>query len=406
MGEIIRLGLRYPVKVTVKVKSLATDGIIEEKRTPASLQLRYIVSPTSRKFPLMLKLFHELKPRPQKAIVFLSTCAAVDYFQHLLPGLLPQGWTLVPLHGKLPHKTREKNFQKFSNSVLPTVLLTTDVASRGLDIPQVDLVVQIDPPTDPKGFIHRSGRAGRAGRRGLSVLFLRPGREADEYVPFLEVRKTPIQELENIPLKVSDEEVSALVGKMRATVLTDRALHDKAQRGFVSWVRAFSTHAASAIFRITELDWEDLGTAWALMKMPKMPELKMWCGDKTLGGISKSIDWENYGYKDKAREKNRRALIAAETEKSSIGLAGEENEIKELRKKRNAAWSGKHEKEEGRAVRKYKRQRKQEAKRIASLTDEEKVKEMELSLMIAEVRRRNMATSASKGEQEFNGFDD
>ena len=50
----------------------------------------------------------------------------------------------------------------------------------------VDLVVQIDPPSDPKVFLHRCGRAGRAGRRGLAVTFLTPGREED-YVSFLAV---------------------------------------------------------------------------------------------------------------------------------------------------------------------------------------------------------------------------
>ena len=84
---------------------------------------------------------------------------------------------------------KEKYFATFANTTMPSILLTTDVAARGLDIPQVDLVIQVDPPTDPKGFLHRCGRAGRAGRKGLSVVFLQPGREED-YLAFLEVGKT------------------------------------------------------------------------------------------------------------------------------------------------------------------------------------------------------------------------
>jgi ATP-dependent RNA helicase DDX55/SPB4 len=114
----------------------------------------------------------------------------VDYFQHILSALLPNQFSLISLHGKHPSNVRQKNFSNYIKAITPTILLTTDVAARGLDMPQVDLVIQIDPPSDPTVFLHRCGRAGRAGRKGLSVITLQPGREED-YIPFLEVRKTP-----------------------------------------------------------------------------------------------------------------------------------------------------------------------------------------------------------------------
>ncbi|KAJ2899437.1 DEAD-like helicase [Zalerion maritima] len=416
VGEIIRVGLRYPVKVTVKVKSLAAGGVIEEKKTPASLQLRYMVCPASHKLPAVAQLLQNLDLKPQKTIIFFSTCAAVDYYQHLLPSILPEGLNLVPLHGKQPSNTREKNFAKFSNSVLPTVLLTTDVAARGLDIPQVDLVVQLDPPTDPKAFIHRSGRAGRAGRRGLSVLFLRPGREVDEYVPYLAVRKTPIELLSYPAIEVSDVEAAKATEAMREVARKDRALHDKAQKGFVSWVRSFTAHTASAIFKVTELDWTDMANSWALLKMPKMPELKSWKGDKTLGGVSIAIDWDEYRYKDKTREKNRKEQLREYLEKKERGDFDKEKETKDMKRKRNDAWSGKHEKEDVRVERREKRQKKKEKKRLEGLDEEEKVKEQELQKLIQEVRRRNAEKERADNEgqggggggddDEFEGFGD
>lgn len=76
------------------------------------------------------------------------------------------------LHGKHPPKVREQNFTAFKNVIPPFILLTEDIAARGLDIPQVDLVVQLDSPTDPMVFVHRYRREGQARRKGLSVIFL------------------------------------------------------------------------------------------------------------------------------------------------------------------------------------------------------------------------------------------
>jgi ATP-dependent RNA helicase DDX55/SPB4 len=401
VSEIIRVGLRNPVKVQVKVKSLKTGGVIEERRTPASLSMKFLLTPASQKLPALAQVLEKMEPRPQKSIVFLSTCAAVDYFQHILPVLLPDGYTCVPLHGKHHSTVRQKNFAKFINSAQPTILLTTDLAARGLDVPQVDLVVQIDPPSDPKVYLHRCGRAGRAGRKGLSILFLQPGREED-YVPFLDIRKTPIEPLTYPEIRLSESAAEEATEKIRDLVKEDRALHEKGQRAFVSWVRSYSNHTASSIFRVPDLDWADLAKGWGLLRLPKMPEAKKFEGDRSLGI---EMDWDNFAYKDKAREKQRRA----ELEKEDDPAEGEKAEaIKAKRKRNTEAWSDKHEKEDMRVVRREKRQKKRDAERKGKLTEEEMAKERDLEDLLAEIRRKNQATFAAaeaKAEDEFEGFD-
>ena len=123
--------------------------------------MSYLITSASHKFPAISKILSALETPPNKTIIFLSTCAAVDYFQHVFPSVLPsrigQSFTLVPLHGKHPAKARIKNLAIFTDSTTPSILLTTDVAARGLDIPQTDLVIQVDPPSDPKVFLHRCG---------------------------------------------------------------------------------------------------------------------------------------------------------------------------------------------------------------------------------------------------------
>jgi ATP-dependent RNA helicase DDX55/SPB4 len=390
VGEIVRVGLRNPVKISVKVKSAAGD----DKRTPVSLQMSYLLTSPSRKFPALFSLLSQLQPTPQKSIIYLSTCAAVDYFQPILSVLLPKQFSLIPLHGKHPPNVRQKNFSKYITAVTPTILLTTDVAARGLDIPQVDLVVQIDPPSDPKVFIHRCGRAGRAGRKGLSVVFLQPGREED-YIPFLEVRKTPITLLKKPNIIITDEDAKLVTLKIRKEVLTDRALYDKGLRAFVSWVKAYSKHQASSIFRISDLDWADLGNAWGLVRLPKMPELKNWTGDKSLGV---QLDMSTYEYKDKIREKARMAAMEEERNKVKEGPS---EEVLRKRKEREA-WSHKHEQQDEKEARREKKRRKKEAERIEKMTDEERAEEEKLQKLIEEVKRKNIRDET----EEFKGFDD
>ncbi|KAI0136888.1 P-loop containing nucleoside triphosphate hydrolase protein [Xylariales sp. AK1849] len=405
VGEIIRVGLRNPVKIAVKVKSLKTGGIIEERRTPISLQMSYLVTKASQKLPALVQLLDKLEPRPQKSIVFLSTCAAVDYFQHVLPTLLPNGYSLVPLHGKHPPQVRQKNMARYLSSTRPTLLLTTDLAARGLDLPSVDLVVQIDPPSDPKVMIHRCGRAGRAGRKGLAVIFLQPGKEEEGYVPFLDIRKTPITPLIQPEIAVSDAEADEATERIRVAVKEDRAVYEKAQRAFVSWIRSYTKHTASSIFRVGDLDWADLGKGWGLLRLPKTPESKSFQGDKKLG---LEMDWDAFAYKDKTREKARQAALEAEADPAS----GEKVEAVKTKRKRNAeAWSDKAEKEEVRVVRREKRQKKRDAERRGQMTDEDKLKERELEDLLAEVRRTNQENFAKKAagtgarDDEFKGFD-
>ena len=388
VDQLIRVGLRNPVRIAVRVKG--ADGA-QDKRTPASLQMAYAIGKASQKLPMSCKLLTKVQPTPLRSIVYLSTCAAVDYFQSLLTNMLPEGTILVPLHGKHPSNVRLKNFTRFVNSASPAVLLTTDVAARGLDIPAVDLVVQIDPPSDPKVFLHRCGRAGRAGRRGLSVVLLHPGREED-YISFLEVRKTPIALLEDPDLSISDEEAEEFRQHLIRQVLVDRGLHDKAQRAFVSWVKSYSKHQASSIFRVSDLDWSDLASGWGLLRLPKMPELKTY--DRSIFKAP-TVDWDSYAYKDKQREKHR--LDEAENAKDQPELTNKKRDTK------GGSWSANLERKSTREVRRTKKEVKRENQRAAGLTTAEKEHEEETARLVEQVRQEQKKSGL--GEDVFEGFD-
>lgn len=87
------------------------------------------------------------------------------------------------LHGDIPQKQREMTLKGFRNGTFE-VLVATNVAARGLDIPEVDLVVQCSPPKDVESYIHRSGRTGRAGRTGVCICFYQ--RKEEEQLRYVE----------------------------------------------------------------------------------------------------------------------------------------------------------------------------------------------------------------------------
>jgi ATP-dependent RNA helicase DDX55/SPB4 len=350
----------------------------------------YLTMPASHKIPMLCKLLKTLDPIPTKTIVYVSTCAAVDYLQHVLPSVVKEtvgDVSLIPLHGKHPPAVRHKNFTKFSDATSPSILLTTDVAARGLDIPELDLVVQIDAPSDPKVFLHRCGRAGRAGRKGLAVVFLHSGRE-EEYVQLLDVRKTPVTPLELPGLYVGPEDAKEVVDRIRAIAREDRALHDKAQRGFVSWVRSYSKHQAGSIFRITDLDWSDLGSAWGLLRMPKMPELKNWEGDRDLG---LGVDFKRYAYRDRLREKLRQEALHEESMHP--------NSVARVEPQNKRSWSDKLDRKDETARQREKRQKKRAREKWDQMTSTEREEQIELERMIEQVK------SNAINDQEFQGFD-
>jgi superfamily II DNA/RNA helicase len=101
----------------------------------------------------------------QRTIIFSRTKRGAD---RLTDALRREGVNARAIHGDLRQQARERALNAFTEGRLP-VLVATDVAARGLDVDNVDVVVHFDPPEDHKAYIHRSGRTARAGREGVAV---------------------------------------------------------------------------------------------------------------------------------------------------------------------------------------------------------------------------------------------
>jgi ATP-dependent RNA helicase DeaD len=106
------------------------------------------------------------------ALVFCNTRDAV---RHLQATLLERGFSVVALSGELTQNERTQALQSLRDG-RARVCVATDVAARGIDLPNLDLVIHADLPNDAEVMQHRSGRTGRAGRKGVSVLLVVPAR--------------------------------------------------------------------------------------------------------------------------------------------------------------------------------------------------------------------------------------
>jgi len=101
-----------------------------------------------------------------QAIVFCSTKAEANAL--LLSEKIKKD--IEVMHGDIAQNQREVTLKRFKEQKF-SVLVATDVASRGLDIPNVDLVIQVEPPKDTETYIHRAGRTARAGKAGTCITF-------------------------------------------------------------------------------------------------------------------------------------------------------------------------------------------------------------------------------------------
>ncbi|XP_005858805.2 PREDICTED: ATP-dependent RNA helicase DDX18 [Myotis brandtii] len=146
-------------------------GVDDDKTnaTVDGLEQGYVVCPSEKRFLLLFTFLK--KNRKKKLMVFFSSCMSVKYHYELLNYIdLP----VLAIHGRQKQNKRTTTFFQFCNADTG-ILLCTDVAARGLDIPEVDWIVQYDPPDDPKEYIHRVGRTARGlNGRGHALLILRP----------------------------------------------------------------------------------------------------------------------------------------------------------------------------------------------------------------------------------------
>ncbi|MEO6826887.1 MAG: DEAD/DEAH box helicase [Microbacteriaceae bacterium] len=145
-----------------------------------------------------------------RRILFMRT---KHHAKKLAKQLTQSGIPSVDLHGNLSQAARDRNLASFAAGDV-RVMVATDVAARGLDVDDIELVVHVDPPTEHKAYLHRSGRTARAGHAGDVVTVMLPTQRKDVA---LMMRKANIN-VRALNVTASSAEVATLVGEVAAYV--------------------------------------------------------------------------------------------------------------------------------------------------------------------------------------------
>ena len=235
------------------------------------------------KIPHLIQLLYGLynSDKNEKIMIFLSTCFSVDYFNIILPLLFKkfniENYSCSKLHSKISQNKREKEYKNFKieDSHKLNILLTTDLSARGIDIPDVDMIIQFDPPKNEDSYIHKAGRTARVGNTGVSILFL-----LEEELSFINFMKQKFIYIDEFPYPYPDdnknEEIVDNLNKLsilkciKDINISDKWIYDKAVNTFISYLRFYKENELKYIFDVRSLDIGNLANSFQLLKLPRL----------------------------------------------------------------------------------------------------------------------------------------
>ncbi|XP_046740861.1 probable ATP-dependent RNA helicase DDX31 [Diprion similis] len=349
--KLAGLTMDNPIIVDAAKENLIKSGgnvaeINEDLIVPQSVNQTYVVTPPKlRLVSLSAYVAGKCQAAGQhKILVFMATQDMVDYHAEILTSVLckqsdeddEDSEPLVDveffkLHGNMTQKERTEVFKTF-RAAKSGVLLCTDVAARGLDLPKVDSVVQYTGPLSARDYVHRVGRTARAGSSGSAVIFLTPPEV--EFVRMLESRRVRIRQedmtsiLDKLLGPISPHNsvqaaATALQNQFETLVLEDKEMHRRACKAYVSWIRFYASYPKDMreIFDRRELHLGHFAKSFGLRDPPQK-----------IGGVGKTIQ-DNDGKKKihDNRLSNERPKKIFTKKQGGAGPGSKPNALKKVR---------------------------------------------------------------------------
>ncbi|BFG32998.1 hypothetical protein CerSpe_192720 [Prunus speciosa] len=234
---------------------------VDEGRTKVTnegLQQGYCIVPSAKRFLLLYSFL--TKNLSKKVMVFFSSCNSVKFHSELLKYV---NVDCFDIHGKQKQQKRTTTFFDFCKAE-KGILLCTDVAARGLDIPAVDWILQFDPPDEPKEYIHRVGRTARGeGGKGKALLFLIP--EELQFIRYLKAAKVPVKEH-----VFNEKQLKNVQSQLEKMVEGNYYLRKSAKEAYTSYLLSYNSHSMKDIFNVHRLDLQAVAASFCFSNPPKV----------------------------------------------------------------------------------------------------------------------------------------
>ena len=243
--------------ITLSVKNYENIRIKSSDPTVSTLEQGYLIIDADKKFLFLFTFFK--KNKNSKILVFFATCKEVEFYSSLL------NYVDVPvlsITGEYKQQKRSTTFMEFC-SLDKGILLCTDVAQRGLDIPDVDWVIQYDPPHDPEEYLHRVGRTARgANKVGKALLMIMPN-EID-FIRMLQLYKIKLDEFQFPEKKLAkvQEQLEKLVNKK------DKYLLNLATEAYRAYIHSYHANTDKDTFDLEKLDLLKVCKSFGLISPP------------------------------------------------------------------------------------------------------------------------------------------
>jgi len=259
--RLIKINLKQPEYISLSNYDVEENKGKKQKTTvtPSGLTQYYMLVEAHDK---MNTVFSFLRTHTKnKSLLFASSCKQVRFIYEALRSLRP-GVSLYELHGRQKQTKRLEIYSQFADVNKKTAaLFATDVASRGLDMPSVDWVVQIDCPEDVDTYIHRVGRTARYKSKGNALLLLLPSEVA--FLNKLEQKGITMKKI-----NPNKEKIVSIEGNLKSILSGRLELMKLAQKAFISYAKTMYIMKDKEVFNINKIDLQGLAKSMGLSTAP------------------------------------------------------------------------------------------------------------------------------------------
>ena len=256
ISNLARLSLNNPTFVSVHENSSSS--------TPENLEQNFIVCEQHDKINFLWSFIKN--HTNTKTICFLQSCKQVKYVYEIF-SKLGAGCNLLALYGTMNQLRRMNIYDEFCRKQ-HSILFATDIASRGLDFPNVNWVLQLDCPIDATTYIHRVGRTARFEKNGQALLVLTPS-EKEFMFNELKQKKIFVNEI-----NVNKSFLVSIEPKLQSLCAQDVELKESAKRALVAYIKSLVLIKNKQLFDPEKVDLVKFSASLGLSVAPRIRFLK------------------------------------------------------------------------------------------------------------------------------------